>query len=195
MPTPNYNAVQMIFGNTLLYWAIFVLYHAISGISLQYWATLCNIGQYFAILGSTLQYWAISLQYWAILCNIVYEHCREEGCIGLYIPDDQEISRGPRDVPRAKPEGHIAISGNTFTIIFNIHSLYLTMSTQLRRSWQYWTMLCCIWQYFCHTLLYSSNIGQYSCYNLQYPVNIFHSLSLTIPTTMQLLILCNDLQF
>ena len=34
-------------------------------------------------------------------------HCREEGCIGLYIPDDQEISRGPRDVARAKPEGHL----------------------------------------------------------------------------------------
>ena len=108
-------------------------------------------------------------------------------------PETREMSRGPS--PRAKPEGHIAISGNTFTIIFNIHSLYLTMSTQLQCSWQYWTMLCCIWQYFCHTLLYSSNIGQYSCYNLQYPVNIFHSLSLTIPTTMQLLILCNDLQF
>ena len=25
----------------------------------------------------------------------------------MYIPDDQEISRGPRDVPRAKPEGHL----------------------------------------------------------------------------------------
>ena len=34
--------------------------------------------------------------------NIVFVHCREEGCIGLYIPDDQEISqgksRGRRDV-------------------------------------------------------------------------------------------------
>ena len=38
--------------------------------------------------------------------GIVYVHCREEGCIGLYILDDQEISRGPRDVPRAKPEGN-----------------------------------------------------------------------------------------
>ena len=36
----------------------------------------------------------------AIHCKIlrlsnVSVHCREEGCIGLYIPDDQEISRGP----------------------------------------------------------------------------------------------------
>ena len=39
-----------------------------------------------------------------IFC-IVYIHCREEGCIvyvhWLYIPDDREISRGPRDVLRA----------------------------------------------------------------------------------------------
>ena len=30
----------------------------------------------------------------------------------MYIPDDQEISRGPRDVPRAKPEGHLEAKGN-----------------------------------------------------------------------------------
>ena len=34
-------------------------------------------------------------------------HCREEECVGLYIPDDQEISRGLRDIPREKPEGHL----------------------------------------------------------------------------------------
>ena len=38
---------------------------------------------------------------------ILSVHCREEGGIGLNIPDDQEISRGPRDVLRAKPEGHL----------------------------------------------------------------------------------------
>ena len=39
----------------------------------------------------------------------VYVHCREEGCIGLYIPDDQEISRGPRDISRA--EGNLEVGG------------------------------------------------------------------------------------
>ena len=29
------------------------------------------------------------------------EHCLESGCIGLHIPDNQEISLGPREVPRA----------------------------------------------------------------------------------------------
>ena len=42
--------------------------------------------------------------------SIVYVHCREDGCIGLYIPDDQEISRGPRDVPRA--EGNLEVGGD-----------------------------------------------------------------------------------
>ena len=42
--------------------------------------------------------------------GIVYVHCREEGCIGSYIPDDQEISRGPRDVPRDISRD---VSGNT----------------------------------------------------------------------------------
>ena len=32
-----------------------------------------------------------------IIC-IVYVHCREEGCIGLYIPDDQKISQGHLDI-------------------------------------------------------------------------------------------------
>ena len=46
---------------------------------------------------------------------IVSEHCREEGCFGLYmyIPDDQEISQGPRDVPGAKPEGHLEGRGKS----------------------------------------------------------------------------------
>ena len=51
------------------------------------------------------------------LGDIVYIHCREEGCIGLYIPDDQEISRGPRDVPRAKPEVHL--KGGEFSKVIN----------------------------------------------------------------------------
>ena len=34
-------------------------------------------------------------------------HCQEEGEIGLYIPDDQEIFRGPRDVLKVKPGGHL----------------------------------------------------------------------------------------
>jgi len=36
--------------------------------------------------------------------DIVSLHCREEGCIRLYIPDDQEMSRGrsPRDISRAE---------------------------------------------------------------------------------------------
>ena len=29
--------------------------------------------------------------------STVYTHCREEGCFGLCIPDDQEISCGQRD--------------------------------------------------------------------------------------------------
>ena len=44
---------------------------------------------------------------------IVSVHCREDGCIRLYIPEDQEISRGPRDVPRAKPEGHLEGQGKS----------------------------------------------------------------------------------
>ena len=29
-------------------------------------------------------------------------HCREEGCIGLYIPDDQDISRSPMEISRSE---------------------------------------------------------------------------------------------
>ena len=35
---------------------------------------------------------------------IVSIHCLEEGCIGMYIPNDQEISWGPRDVPSVNPK-------------------------------------------------------------------------------------------
>ena len=41
-------------------------------------------------------------------------HCLESGWIGLYIPDDQEISGGPRDVPRTKPEGHLEGQGKSW---------------------------------------------------------------------------------
>ena len=46
--------------------------------------------------------------------NILYVHCREEGCIGLYIPDNQEISRGPRDVPRdiLRAKGNLEVGGD-----------------------------------------------------------------------------------
>ena len=37
-------------------------------------------------------------------------HCREEGCIGLYIPDGEEISYGPRDISRA--EGNLEVGGD-----------------------------------------------------------------------------------
>ena len=40
------------------------------------------------------QKFAILLFLWS---RIDYVHCREEGYIGLYIPDNQEISRSPRD--------------------------------------------------------------------------------------------------
>ena len=30
----------------------------------------------------------------------------------MYIPNDQEISRGPRDVPRVKLEGHLGVGGD-----------------------------------------------------------------------------------
>ena len=36
-----------------------------------------------------------------------YIHCREEGCIVLYIPEDQEMTQGPRP----KPEGHLKGQG------------------------------------------------------------------------------------
>ena len=42
--------------------------------------------------------------------DIVYVQCWEEGRIGLYIPDDQEISRGPRDISRA--EGNLEVGGD-----------------------------------------------------------------------------------
>ena len=37
--------------------------------------------------------------------------CREEGCIGLNIPDDQEISHGPRDALRniSRAEGNLEV--------------------------------------------------------------------------------------
>ena len=43
--------------------------------------------------------------------------CRESGCISLYIPDDQGISWGPREVPRAKGhfqawEGNLEVRGD-----------------------------------------------------------------------------------
>ena len=46
----------------------------------------------------------------------IYVHCREEGCIELYIPDDQEISqemsrgRSPGDISRA--EGNLEVGGD-----------------------------------------------------------------------------------
>ena len=55
---------------------------------------------------------------------IVSVHCREEGCIGLYIPDDQEISRGPRDVPRAKPEGNLEVGGDVQPNISRLEAVY-----------------------------------------------------------------------
>ena len=44
----------------------------------------------------------------------VYVHCRAEGYIGLYISNDQEISHVFRDVPRAKPKGHLEGQGKSW---------------------------------------------------------------------------------
>ena len=41
--------------------------------------------------------------------SILYIHRREEGLIGLYIPDDQGIPRGPRHIPGVKADGKIVI--------------------------------------------------------------------------------------
>ena len=58
--------------------------------------------------------------------SIVYVHCREEGRIGLYIPDDQEISRGPRDVPRAisRAEGNLKDGGDVQPILSSLAGKY-----------------------------------------------------------------------
>ena len=37
-------------------------------------------------------------------------HCLKSGWIGLYIPDNQEITRGPRDISRA--EGNLEVGGD-----------------------------------------------------------------------------------
>ena len=45
--------------------------------------------------------------YTSVMQNIVSVHCREEGCIGKYIP------RGPRDFPRAgilHPEARVNLT-------------------------------------------------------------------------------------
>ena len=44
----------------------------------------------------------------------VYVHGRAEGYIGLYISNDQEISHVFRDVPRAKPKGHLEGQGKSW---------------------------------------------------------------------------------
>ena len=83
----------------------------------------------------------------SVLTSIVYVHCREEGCIGLYIPDNQEISRGPRNVLWAKPEGHLESRGKsrgrrgctTHSLIIGrevlILTLYILLALQGCISW------------------------------------------------------------
>ena len=46
-------------------------------------------------------------------------HCREEGCIGLYIPDNQEMSRGqsPSDISRA--DGNFQVGRDVHCTLYN----------------------------------------------------------------------------
>ena len=54
--------------------------------------------------------------------DIVSVHCREEGCIGLYIPDDRENSRGPRDISRA--EGNLEVGEDVLPILSSLAGKY-----------------------------------------------------------------------
>ena len=62
----------------------------------------------------------------SLVGHIVSVHCREEGCIGLYIPDDREISQGPRDVPRdiSRAEGNLEVGGDVQPNTFWVKPVY-----------------------------------------------------------------------
>ena len=79
---------------------------------------------------------------------ILYPWRIESGCIGLYIPENQEISRGPRDVLRTRPEGHLEGLGeiswssgmydqihpaSMYTEVYN-HSLYINLSLGMNQE-------------------------------------------------------------
>ena len=62
----------------------------------------------------------------------VGEYCRKEKCIGLYIPDHQEISRGPRDVLKDiwRPQENLEIrfiSAQDIKTVYG-HSLIINLS-------------------------------------------------------------------
>ena len=61
---------------------------------------------------------AAAVDHWSNtpLCSTILNPYTTEGGIALYIPDDQEISRGPRDVLRAKPEGHLESLGKSLRL-------------------------------------------------------------------------------
>ena len=60
----------------------------------------------------------------SLLSSVYVVHCREEGCIALYNPDNQEISRGPKDFQSAKPEGNLG----GHLIIPNTHHCHTQIS-------------------------------------------------------------------
>ena len=62
----------------------------------------------------------------SLVGHIVSVHCREEGCIGLYIPDDREISQGPRDVPRdiSRAEGNLEVGGDVQPNTSRLEAVY-----------------------------------------------------------------------
>ena len=63
-------------------------------------------------------------------------NCRDVECIGMYIPDDQKISNGPRGVLKAKPKEDLKVGGDVQVVqpntsrleaVFN-HSLIINPS-------------------------------------------------------------------
>ena len=88
-------------------WATGIMTCRVNCCILSKFKIICALWQIKHVFQKLLSYLALKISY------IVYVHCREEGCIGLYISDDQDISRGPRDVPRAKPEGHLEGQGTS----------------------------------------------------------------------------------
>ena len=57
-----------------------------------------------------------------------YVHCREVGCIGLCIHDDQEITWGPGDFHRAKSTGNLKVGGRYNLIHLNSRKCTVILS-------------------------------------------------------------------
>ena len=62
-----------------------------------------------------------------LIRGIVSVRCREEGFIGLYIPDDRETSRGPREISRSKGMYNPMHPDSSHSLIIGREVLILTL--------------------------------------------------------------------